>query len=808
MPKSGFRVRPLRLFWAAAIVLSTALAAARCGAMDWVSPNRYRVVLTVDPRGAAGKNRPASADIDFPKMLSDAGGKGAFDENTIEVVGYDESGRPRVFNPCDKGYERYLLPWRIDRYFRTTAATLHFVMPDEKCTRYAVYFDVAESKLGKPTRYPGLVGDGDLFRQEYGRRELAPSHFDTFCDFDGDGDLDFFRGGVPPWVECFENVGANRYLDRGRLTNDGKLFSLPPDKQGRSWVTVTFDDWDGDGDMDFFPSFAVGYSSADTAGHTWMYENVTERTTVDSPASESAVPPLRFADRGRLLTVSGKPLGMSGSFAGVAFADLDADGRKDLILQRDSVFEFHKDTRTASFPAGPTNQGHEAGSTKAPLTSWDEGVLLRANGTEMQASTAQFDLADIDSDGDLDLFSGSQHGCVHWFENVGGPKRPVFAAGRLLVFFEFLDAHSGVKVADFDGDGLLDLIVGRFWERTHWEDQPRFHGRLYKNVGTKTHPRFKPLDAYHGAPYTEGFQPCDAVRQNRVRAFDWNGDGRMDLIASDTDGRVWFFRNTTDNLRPVFAPGVRMTAAGRPIRRFPDTNFLGYAKTEIADWDNDGLPDLFVLDSTGLVALYLNQGTRTEPKLAPGVDLQAGGKPIQLPSFAGGIIVCDWNSDGRKDIVGSCDSGFYFYENVGTDASPVLAEGKRVRFGPSDDGKTEYWLRPSAGAFVDWDGDGKKDLIAGEFEYGVRLYKNIGPGTPGTEPEFADPNGVFIVRPPVGMTAFGADAKDFNGDGEIDIITGQGHGGSGLRFFARSYIEDIINNTTPVVTVGDCQVRR
>jgi hypothetical protein len=136
----------------------------------------------------------------------------------------------------------------------------------------------------------------------------------------------------------------------------------------------------------------------------------------------------------------------------------------------------------------------------------------------------------------------------------------------------------------------------------------------------------------------------------------------------------------------------------------------------------------------------------------------------------------------------------------------VLAEAKRIKFGPTDDGTTQYWLRPSAGSFVDWDGDGKKDLIAGEFETGVKLYKNIGSGAPGTEPEFADPNGVYLVKPPVGMQVFGADAKDFNGDGDIDILTGQGHGGSGLRFFDRNYIDDTLNDTAPVVTAGKCEV--
>ena len=278
-----------------------------------------------------------------------------------------------------------------------------------------------------------------------------------------------------------------------------------------------------------------------------------------------------------------------------------------------------------------------------------------------------------------------------------------------------------------------------------------------------------------------------------------------DLIAADTDGRVWFFRNTTNNLFPVFAAGERMMAAGKPIRRIPNANALGYAKTEITDWNNDGKTDLLVLDSSGLVALHLNEGTRTNPKLGPGVDLKGGDVPVQMPQFEGGLCVCDWNTDGKKDLIGSDADFFQFYENTGTDSQPVLAAVKRITFGPTDDGKTDYWLRPSAGSFLDWDGDGKKDLIAGEFETSIKLYKNIGSGQPGTVPEFADPTGAFLIRPPVGMMIMGADAKDFNGDGDIDILTGQGHGGSGLRFFDRNSIDDTLNNTAPVVTVGKCE---
>jgi len=114
------------------------------------------------------------------------------------------------------------------------------------------------------------------------------------------------------------------------------------------------------------------------------------------------------------------------------------------------------------------------------------------------------------------------------------------------------------------------------------------------------------------------------------------------------------------------------------------------------------------------------------------------------------------------------------------------------------------YMRPNVGSYVDWDGDGKKDLIACNFEHVAWLYKNTGSGGPNQEPVFAE-EPVELVRPWTVMTISGADAVDWNGNGLLDIVTGQGHGGSGLRFYARDYIEDYVHKTFPVAVLGSCE---
>ena len=123
---------------------------------QWDSPNRCRVLLTVDPRGVSPRSHSPTAPlrIDFNQLVRQAG-PGTFDENTIEVIAYEPSGTPYVYDASRTGYERYLLPWRIDKYYRMDGVDLVFVMPDHTHLQYAVYFDTVDSGLGRPRTLSG-----------------------------------------------------------------------------------------------------------------------------------------------------------------------------------------------------------------------------------------------------------------------------------------------------------------------------------------------------------------------------------------------------------------------------------------------------------------------------------------------------------------------------------------------------------------------------------------------------------------------------------------------------------------------------
>src|SRR4030095_1419432 len=88
------------------------------------------------------------------------------------------------------------------------------------------------------------------------------------------------------------------------------------------------------------------------------------------------------------------------------------------------------------------------------------------------------------------------------------------------------------------------------------------------------------------------------------------------------------------------------------------------------------------------------------------------------------------------------DKGYYFSRNTGTDDAPVLAAPVPILFG----GKRASYIRPNLGSFVDWDGDGKRDLIGCNFENSIRFHRNIGSGGRGKEPQFSDAEGITLLE--------------------------------------------------------------
>ncbi len=138
----------------------------------------------------------------------------------------------------------------------------------------------------------------------------------------------------------------------------------------------------------------------------------------------------------------------------------------------------------------------------------------------------------------------------------------------------------------------------------------------------------------------------------------------------------------------------------------------------------------------------------------------------------------DWNNDGKKDLITGERDGFVrVYLNAGSDANPVFSGYSHVQVG----GATFDAGYSSMPDVVDWNNDTKKDLIVGEDDGRVHLLLNTGTDA---SPSFSD--AVFLQDGSVpGELNVGSRASpvavDWSGDGKKDLVVGNTQGQ--LRYY-------------------------
>ncbi|MFH1896998.1 MAG: PQQ-binding-like beta-propeller repeat protein [Candidatus Desantisbacteria bacterium] len=400
---------------------------------------------------------------------------------------------------------------------------------------------------------------------------------------------------------------------------------------------------------------------------------------------------------------------------------------------------------------------------------------------------------DLDEDGFTDMLSGDEHGYVWFFHNQGALSNPTFNDGFMIrgpssSSGGMIDVgqYSTPWIVDWNGDGVKDLIVGNetgnvlFYEGYEVSPLPTdsIEGLIPLAARRNTYLAFKPSKPIKvsGRDIDVGFRSCPIVG-------DWNGDGGLDLIVGNEDGGSYVFLNT--KTRPGEEPAfnasfkVRSQLTGEHI----DSPLqLGqYSVPFVVDWDNDHKKDLIIGDVDGFVTYFRNSGTDTKnPEFSSGFrpQVSSGQGMIDLKVSGNAVPVAfDWDKDGNKDlIVGDFHGSVWFFKNIGTDAAPVFGTVT-----PMLSSKNPLNVWQNAAPFVcDWNHDGQKDLVVGNEAGQVMLFLNISlaNGTPtlGTPTLLSNTNGDIDV---------GKFARswvvDYNEDGLDDLIVGNGDGT--IRFY-------------------------
>mmetsp|Transcript_32715 Transcript_32715/g.74172 ORF Transcript_32715/g.74172 Transcript_32715/m.74172 type:complete len:657 (+) Transcript_32715:288-2258(+) len=299
----------------------------------------------------------------------------------------------------------------------------------------------------------------------------------------------------------------------------------------------------------------------------------------------------------------------------VSFADMNNDGHLDILRGgKDARIWISLNDGSDNFP-----DNIEAN------VAWGTGVYREILGYYSVHGV------DIDNDGDLDILATGQ-GAFYWLQNDDGS----FAAGTDLTptcrsFHWCPYSQYAPAVADFNGDGYVDFILGN---SVYDPKKPQ----VFLNDGSGGFLSPRDLAANSHTATTRDINTCD---------FDQ--DGNMDIVVAHLEGK---------HDRVYMNDGeAQFTAVD-----LPSTLDLETFRNACGDLNGDGYPDLVMADGRSY-PVFLNDGTGNFPTM---VDLFPN-----LGCCPNSLALGDFDGDGHIDVYTN-DNKIFLNTGNGTFGGPII----------------------------------------------------------------------------------------------------------------------------------------
>ena len=434
----------------------------------------------------------------------------------------------------------------------------------------------------------GLFSEVLLTKGFTSKINLLPGTSDVpeLTDMDGDGDLDVLnmRFVSPSTAEYHRNFSMERYgtcdsLDLERQTSNwgnfiecscGKVAfggQTCADIGGRTFHTggkaMLAMDTDGDGDRDLL-------FTEESCATLYRMEN---QGTTETPAMNNLEPfPL------------GNPVSIP-YYPAPFWEDVDHNGKRDLLVGLNLASRTDAYTDFASSLWRYRNAGTDA----SPVFILEEANFLQKDMVERGDLSAPA-LADIDRDGDMDLFVGAFldmanfRGGVAFYQNTGSAKAPAFE--KVTDDFANLSFTSLYNLRpqfyDLNRDGTADLL---------------FTGTAGGNTRL-----WYILAPPNGVPSFDGqnllYLDIPVAQSENATLVDIDLDGRPDVLVGKSTGALFYYRNTGTGDTHTFS-----LASDAYLGIGAGTSRQNIA-VAVGDLDADGKEDLIAGDQEGTLSAY------------------------------------------------------------------------------------------------------------------------------------------------------------------------------------------------------------
>jgi hypothetical protein len=378
---------------------------------------------------------------------------------------------------------------------------------------------------------------------------------------------------------------------------------------------------------------------------------------------------------------------------------------------------------------------------------------------------------DIDGDGLNDMVVGEGGGSFHKFSvfrNAGLTGTLSAASFHPKVSFNLVNIYvkGYVALADFDGDGKLDVVVSG-------ASASNAYVSVFRNTSTTGNISFSAPQDYLGYSYSDG----------PVTTADMDGDGRPEIICVFNNNcasgdRLYIYPNRS-------TPG-NIDFCG--ITTFGNVYTCGGYVT-VGDLNGDELNDIIVTAGSNSVTIFENKST-------PG-SLSMGTPFLISTASAGNAIIADLDNDGMNDIAWPVYSttNITAKRNIHTSGALSVAS-----FGADINLTSPISYIHDQLAAADFNSDGKTDLLLlGNTD--IALFQNISTGSLSSSsflegvPYATNTSSFYPVSPIL---------ADFDGDNKLDISVKASNGTKLFLFHNECYPAPQINSVTPTTgNAGD-----
>jgi len=495
---------------------------------------------------------------------------------------------------------------------------------------------------------PGGDATGSWTRHIIGDTSAYNFRASTIGDFDMDGNIDVAVGDSQDQIEIWLNPG-------GDATGSWTSNTLSPDNDNSNALLT------GDIDQDGNPDIISGENDGDVwrclNGASWSCTNIHD---AGGPAHDVYA---------------------------LAAGDIDQDGNPDLVAgDGEADIELLLNDGTSSWP-NQTIGNHDGGSdTRAVVT------------------------ADLDQDGDLDVMSGDKfdNGDIWWYENDGDYSSQWNAEDLTGDFVSATDGIYSINLADFDGDGVLELATGSYntndifyWNMSgiasdHIGSQPVPFRNATGDTTTASIDWTPEKDSYDllaqidgEMQYThvlESIDMGDGAGNRMVQSFTYSGNGygevdrqiidlqdgttNYSITAADSEDARWSINGSSTNTSRGWTVNDVTIYTGSEFRQatssIPEWNDGDFVSTSAERDDRSGDLALGSTDKEqpGENPDWASEGSSGFTDITSGANLGSDLAGSCVGAGGGVILFPDLDQDGYLDIYLNTNENSCPFDNV------------------------------------------------------------------------------------------------------------------------------------------------